>query len=190
MRAGVVPILVASCAESNGPQLREQAALHIPPYISPASPYLGPQLREQEVLTLTLALPLPLPLPLTLPLPLPLTLTMGEQAARALGNVALHEVNEHLILRARGVQALVLLLRPGSAGHHLSPGSAGHHPSPDSAGYHPSPGSAGYHPFNLIDAALGALGRQIESNPSPSLSPSPRSYPYPTPKPNAHQVTW
>ena len=97
---------------------------------------------------------------------------MGEQAARALGNVALHEVNEHLILRARGVQALVLLLRPGSAGHH------------------PSPGSAGYHPFNLIDAALGALGRQIESNPSPSLSPSPRSYPYPTPKPNAHQVTW
>ena len=126
MRAGVVPILVASCAESNGRQLREQAA-------------------------------------------------------RALGNVALHEVNEHLILRARGVQALVLLLRPGSAGHH---------PSPGSAAYHPSPGSAGDHPFNLIDAALGALGRQIESNPSPSLSPSPRSYPYPTRNPNAHQGTW
>ena len=149
MRAGVVPILVASCAESNGRQLREQAA-------------------------------------------------------RALGNVALHEVNEHLILRARGVQvtvrararvrvrvnliprarcvqALVLLLRPGSAGHH---------PSPGSAAYHPSPGSAGDHPFNLIDAALGALGRQIESNPSPSLSPSPRSYPYPTRNPNAHQGSW
>jgi len=77
----------------------------------------------------------------------------------------MHEINEDLILQSRGVEALVSLL--------CAPAASRPHP----AGYHPGHLSAGYHPSLLVDAALGALGNLVESNPNPNPNPDPNPDP-------------
>jgi hypothetical protein len=66
------------------------------------------------------------------------------QAARAMGNIAMNEVYEELIVTSCGVQALVSLLDPAATG-------------PEQP--------------HMLDAALGALGNLIEC--TPALRPEP-----------------